>query len=250
MTECPKHPGIEAVGTCVRCGRFHCAAEARIIDGSMYCGDCAERDDVDWLGKHYRPFEGKRSGLVWFLLLVGVLLAAAALAMLVTPSSTAGERFFGASLLTWGLACAALSSGRRQARWALLGATVLSGVFFGLATDNMFSALFVTAALVAFAAMPFRDLRTRLYFRDTIARGELKTHFERYGSNPLAVTASRLAFVSLVVPGLGLLAFGLGLVALFRVDKKAVPPVGNAGTAISAMVFSVFTSAIWAANLL
>ncbi len=248
MTQCPKHPGVEAVGTCVRCGRFHCAVEARSIDGSMYCGDCAERDDVDWLGKHYRPFEGKRSGLVWVLLLVAAPLTVGAISLL--SATTGSERLLGASLLAWGLPSASLVSGHRAARWVFLGSTVVSGVLFGFATDNMITAPFVTAVLATFAVAPFRDVRTRLFFRDTIDRGDLKAHFARYGSNPLAVTASRLAFVSLVVPGLGVVSFVLGLVALFRVDKKAVPPVGNVGTAIGAMVFSLFTSFMWAVNLM
>ena len=245
MTECPKHPGVEAVGTCARCGRFHCAAEAKQLDGGVYCEECAARAEVDWLGKHYAQFEGKRSGLVWFLLLMGIPLAALGVTIAVAPSSGMPERCLGLALATWGAACISLFSGKKFARWAPMAASLVVGPFMYLATDQPVVGVLTTICFALFALMTMSDPRTRLFFRVPVARHQLERHFARYGNNPLAVTASRIAVVGLVIPGFSILAIVLAVIALSRVDKKAVPPIGNAATAIGAIVFSLFTSLIW-----
>ena len=78
MTACPTHPAAEAVGACARCGRFFCAAEERALDGQRYCGECGQRPDVDWLGAHYAPLIGKRSGFAWATGLIALGLGAVA----------------------------------------------------------------------------------------------------------------------------------------------------------------------------
>lgn len=249
MTECPKHPGAEAVGACARCGRFLCAAEAKHLEPDTYCEDCAARDEVDWLGKHYAKLAGRRSGLVWFLFVLGLPLMALGVAVLVTPSSAPRERALGGALLVWGAALAAPFSGRPLTRWAPLASTVVVGALVGVATDALFAGVLTTCGLGALAALSLTDLRTRLYFHVEVPRAELQKHYDRYGSNPLAVVASRLAFVSLVVPGLGLVAIVLAAVALGRVNRRAVPPVGNVATALGAIVFSLFTTVLWGLGL-
>lgn len=245
MTGCPKHPGAEAVGTCTRCGRFFCAAEAKRLGTGVYCEECAMRAEVDWLGKHYAQFQGRRSGLVWFLLLLGVPLSGIGVTIAVTPSSGTPERFFGLALMTWGAACISLFPGKTPVRWVpLLAAFVVGGLVY-LATQRELAAVLTASCLILFSVMTLTDLRTRLFFRVPVTRQALEQHYARYGNNPLAVAASRLAFVGLVIPGAGVLAIVLAAVALSRVNGKAVPPVGSAGTAITAIVFSLFTSLLW-----
>lgn len=245
MTECPKHPGVEAVGTCARCGRFYCAAEARQFDRHTYCDDCSARADVNWLGKYYAQFEGKRSGLVWFLLLVGIPVSGIGVTIAVTPSSGLPERFLGLAFATWGAACISVFSGKKWARRVPMAASVVVGVFMYLATDQPIVGVLTTICLALFALMTMNDLRTQLFFRVPASRPQLERHYTRYGNNPLAVASSRVALAGLVIPGLGIVAIVLAAVALSRVDKKAVPPVGSAGTAIGAIVFSLFTSLMW-----
>lgn len=244
MTECPKHAGVEAIGTCTRCGRFMCAAEAKRIDGTSFCEDCAARDEVDWLGKHYAKFERKRSGLVWFMLVIGVPLMALGVTMIISGEQWS-ERFFGLAVTTWGAACASVFSGRAVTRFAPMAAAFIVGLFVFLAFESMTAVVLTTVSLCLFALMPITDLRTKLFFGVAVSRGHLATNYARYDTNPLAVTASRLAFVSLLFPGLSLLTLVLGVVALARVNRKAVPPIGNASAAIGAIVFSLFTSALW-----
>jgi hypothetical protein len=243
VTECPKHPGIESVGTCERCGRFFCAAERLEFDGKSYCGECGARDDVDWLGKHYRKLEGTRSGFVWFLLLLGMMATAGSLGALVN-SENWKERGFFLGMLLIGLSLMSLMSGRKESRFVLLGGSVLAAVLLASATDEPWSALLTLPALVL-AGLSFTDVRTRLFFRIPVDRVALRRHFDREGSNPLAVRASRLALVGLFVPGVGLLSLVMGVMALTKVNSKAVPPVGNVSAALGAIVFSLFTSLMW-----
>ncbi|MGV3623232.1 MAG: hypothetical protein ACO1OB_20600 [Archangium sp.] len=244
MAECPKHPGVEAVGACSRCGRFFCAAEAKRIEFKTYCEECAARAEIDWLGKHYAKLEGKRSGLAWFLLVVGIGLIGFGTFTAIDASS-ASQRFFGFALLSWGIACASVFSGRPLTRWTQMAMAPVVGFFVFLSSGQEFAGVLTTCCLWLFAGMTLTDLRTRLFFRVPVERAALARHYERYGNNPLAVVASRLAFISLVVPGMSLLALVLGGIALSRVNRKAVPPVGSIGTALGAIAFSVFTSALW-----
>lgn len=83
-----------------------------------------------------------------------------------------------------------------------------------------------------------------------VPRATLHAHFKREGSNPLAVHASRLALLGLFLPGVGLLSLVMGVVAITRIDSKAVPPVGNLSAALGAIVFSLFTSLFWALSFM
>ncbi len=252
MTECPKHPGVAAVGTCARCGSYFCAAEARRIDDATYCGECAARGDVDWLGKHYAKFVGKRSALAWTVLALGVGAIALGIAMQFGASLAPGERLLAVGFIVWGAANVAIISGKPWARWLPLTAAFGVGVLVALASRefNVVAGFFVALMLSVFALSIITDVRTRLFFRVPVPRDALQKHYDRYGSNPLAITASRLAFVSLIVPGLGLATLVMGVIALTRVNAKATPPVGNVSAALGAIVFSIFTSLIWLTRFL
>ncbi len=243
MTECPAHAGVEAVGTCARCGRFYCAAEKLELEGKTYCAECGTREDLDWLGKHYRRLEGTRSGLAWFLLALGMTVAAGSLAGLI-GSENWKERGFFAGLLVMGLAAMTVMSGKTWSRLVLLGSAPVAAVFFVAGTAEPWSAALVLPTLMVSAAT-WTDVRTKLFFRIPVDRDALRKHFDREGSNPLAVSASRLALLSLFIPGLGVLSLIMGVMALTRIDAKAVPPVGNVSAALGAIGFSVFSSLIW-----
>ncbi|MFT3710474.1 MAG: hypothetical protein QM817_22855 [Archangium sp.] len=251
MTACPAHPEAEAVATCERCGRFFCAAEEITLDLHRYCGECGRRTDVDWLGHHYAPLIGKRSSFSWW---AGLFAAgSAALAIAVFVGGEPRQKSLAAGFALESIALFSFFGGERWGRFAPLAVSPLVGVGFAFAAvEDFFWPVFVVVTLVAalYGAAGITDLRSKLYFRVEVPRGALRKHFERYGNNPLAITASRLAFFSLFVPGLGVISFFLGVWALTRIDSKATPPVTNAGAAIGAMIFSVFTSLIWAASLL
>ena len=47
-----------------------------------------------------------------------------------------------------------------------------------------------------------------------------------------------------------LVSLGMGVVAITRIDSKAIPPVGNLSAALGAIIFSLFASLIWGVSLL
>lgn len=248
MVVCPTHPGAESVGTCARCGRFYCAPELVELAGQRYCGDCGVREDVDWLGHHYRRLEGTRSGLVWVLFLMGLVVGVGDLAAVLTTDEWK-ERIVGAGVLVFAVACVAMITGKVQTRIALVAASLIAALLFAVGSRNPLAAL-AAVPLLGLAGAAWTDVRTRLFQRVPVPRETLRKHYKREGSNPLAITASRLAFLSLLIPGLGLLSLVLGVMALTRIDSKAVPPVGNLSAALAAILFSVFTTAFWALNVL
>lgn len=236
------------MGTCSRCGRFHCAAEQIALDDRVYCADCGTRQDVDWLGQHYRKLEGQRSGVVWFLLLLGIGLSAASIAGLAGAENWK-ERGFLAGLLAFGLASLTPMSGKPWSRWVLLLSGPLAAIIFVSATGDGWGFMLVVP-MVGVAAMVWTDVRTRLFFRLPVPRKDLHAHFRREGSNPLAVYASRLALLGLFVPGVCVISLVMGVVALTRIDSKAIPPVGNLSAALGAIIFSTFTSLMWGVSFL
>lgn len=249
MAPCPRHPEAEAVGACDRCGRFFCAPERIGLEGKSYCGECGVRDDVDWLGKHYRRYEGKRSGGAWIMLPLGVVASAFGVAVLVAPHERAHELAAGVGFLVFGLSCVALFTGRPGTRPALFLGAVAATLGLAIAVDPV-PAFMAGLILFIIAASSWTDVATRLFYRVPVPRAELLKHFMREGNNPLAVLSSRLAFLGLFIPGVALVSLALAVLALTKVDAKQVPPVAGARIAMGAIVFSLFTLFIWAAALL
>jgi hypothetical protein len=245
MADCPVHPGEPAIGACARCGRFFCAKERILLDAKPYCGDCGARPDVDWLGHHYRALEGTRSGVAWAMGLFGLGLVLGGLTLVFTSLEHWKGAVAGFGLFLFGASAATTFVGRRALRPAMfVGAALASGAFAISAQEWV--ALVPAVILFLVAGAVWTDVRTRLFFRVPVPRAELLKHFHREGSNPLAITASRLAFFSLLIPGLSVLSLVLGVVALTKVNSKATPPVGNVSAALGAIIFSLFTTLIWA----
>lgn len=250
MASCATHPEVEAVGTCARCGQFYCAAERVEFDAQVYCGTCAVRPDVDWLGIHFRQYEGKRSGLAWSLGLLGLLVGALSIASLQAAEFDPRRLLFALGLMLLAGAGLAFFSGRPFGRFAPLAVALPAAGCFGAASGELLITSIlggILLSLVGFSALS--DLRSKLFYRVPVPRPDLRKHFDRYGNNPLAVVSSRLALGSLFIPGLSLVALGLAVFSLTRVNSKATPPVGNVGIAVGALIFSLFTSMLWGVSL-
>lgn len=248
MTACPTHPAAEAVGACARCGRFFCAAEERALDGQRYCGECGQRPDVDWLGAHYAPLIGKRSGFAWATGLIALGLGAVAAWVLSVMQRGSERTLLALGLLLFSAALFAFFSGARLGRVAPLVAAPLSGVCFGLMSSEwLLTSVASTLVLLLYGFAGWTDVRSKLFFSVPVDRPALHKHFKLYGNNPLAVTASRVAILSLFVPGVGVVALVLAVIALARVDRRATPPVTNVGTALGALLFGLLTTLFWVA---
>lgn len=246
------HPSAEAVATCERCGRFFCAAEEVPLDGKRYCGECGKRDDVDWLGAHYGPLIGKRSGFAWSAGIIALMLGAFSVLAFFSFDGPIARRL--PMVLGLGVLSAALFAFFSGVRWGRVAPLVAAPVF-GIGLGLMSSEWLLVGTLCAlvpllFGAAGWTDVRSKLFFSVEVDRPALHKHFKLYGNNPLAVVASRLAFVSLLIPGMSVLAFVLGVIALARVNRTGTPPVTNAGTAIGAMIFSLITGIAWASAFL
>lgn len=251
MANCATHPDVEAVGTCSRCGQFFCAAERIELDGAVYCGTCGVRPDVDWLGLHFRVYEGKRSGLAWTFGGLGLLLAFMGIAALVSAELDLKRAAAAGGLLLIALGLLAFFSGHRLGRFAPVALALPAAVCFGVSSGEGLPVFLATSILlVLFALAGVTDVRSKLFYRVPVPRKDLRKHFDRYGNNPLAIVASRLALASLFIPGLSLVVIVMAVVALTRVNSKATPPVGNVGAAVGAIVFALFTSLIWGASLI
>ncbi len=245
MADCPAHPGTPALGTCERCGRFFCAADRLELDGKVYCAECGARPDVDWLGAHYAPFVGRRSALAWFLGVFG--LALLCVGLLILSGGRPATHWGGIALafVTYAAACLGFFTGWRHGRRALVLGSLVGAVLIGATMSEMPGGLALAIALLIVSASAWTDVRSKLFYRLPVPRPELRKHFDRQGSNPLAILASRLALFAVLVPGLGLITLGLGVLALTRVDKRATPPVGNVSAGISAIVASLLSLALW-----
>lgn len=248
MTECPAHPGVEAIDTCTRCGRFFCTPERFELEGRAYCADCGARDDVDWLGHHYRKFEGKRSGLAWFMLLLGLGLVPVGVAIIVTPGTPWSDALIGLGVAIYGVVSIAFFSGRPAARTALAVGSVGTAAAFVIGGQD-FWGLIPAFVMLGVTGAAWTDVRSTLFYRQPVPRLKLYGHFHREGSNPLAVLASRLSLLAIFVPGLCFITLGMGVVSVTRMNSKAVPPVGNLSAAVAAIVVSLFLSAMWIAVL-
>ncbi len=248
MPECPTHPGADAVDTCTRCGRFFCLPERFQLEGRSYCGECGAREDVDWLGHRYRRLEGKRSGFAWFMLPLGLALLGGLLIVL-TPGARWQDRLIGLALVIYGAASIGFFTGKPWGRRGLVVGSLAASVALIVGVEAYWGAL-VSVPMFLLTAAAWQDVRSQLFYRQPVSRLALYAHFHREGSNPLAVSASRLSLLSFFVPGLCLVTLVMGALALSRVDMKAVPPVGNLSAALAAIVVSLLTSAIWVSALL
>lgn len=244
---CPTH-GAPAVCTCARCGVFCCADDSRLVAGKRHCLACAERPELSWLSNLRAEWTGQRDAWGWglpvlgLLELGGVVLAAGEWQEL----SPVGRVSVGLLVLQAGVHLWCFT-GHPWAR-RLLFAPAGLGVAAGVLTQSPWAGLgWGVGALLSVAV--FSDVRSRLFFGAPVTDAALRKYHGQYHDNPPALWASRLAAVGLLVPFLGPLAVVLALVGLARVDKKATPPVGNAGTAALALVGGVLETALVAAML-
>ena len=139
MTWCPSHPGAESVGTCARCGRFYCAPERIELDGKAYCADCGVREDVDWLGQHYGKLEGKRSGLAWVVLGLGLPIGVLGVVAEFNGKSDWRDRTVGLALIVYGLSSVALFTGKF--RPALLIGALIGGAILTYGVEDYWAKL-------------------------------------------------------------------------------------------------------------
>jgi hypothetical protein len=223
------------VGACTRCGTFVCGADAKTVDGALYCETCAARPDVDYLEAFRLQYWGKRDTWAWLIGLgnlvnVPVIFVFFATnqplyALLSIYSSVVSVCFWlGLPWARYGLLVGQLlGTGITLFSTGLGGAGAVGGGAGGLI------GLVITAAIL-------NDTRNQLFFKVDVPRKKLRKAWDLYSNNSIARTGFLLGLVGLLLPPLGLIGVICSVIGLRRVDPNARPPIGRKGQAIAGII--------------
>jgi hypothetical protein len=266
-TECPRHSGAPAVGTCERCGTFVCAQDVVLLANKRFCTDCSKRPDVDYLEAFRLKYWGKRDGWAWAFGIGGLVNGLAAVSILVGALSRLGDdgpkdlpgllvgAFFVGLVGANGVA---FWLGKPFARWGVALSTLFftGSTAFGIAVGGVGKAGFAEALLlfVAISIIPvaivvniFTNWRTQLFFKLEVPRPKLQAAWDLLHNNTLARQSVVAGIVGLIVPGFCLIALLIAVIAYRRVDPNAFPPIGKKGYAIAGLVFGALGTLEWVA---
>ncbi len=241
-SRCASHPEEAASGTCTRCGTFHCEQCRRVIFHKPYCGTCAQRPDINYLELFRLKLWGKRDAWAWKMALYGAGLAGYAGLM-----GVSGE--YVPALLTGACAglCVAFFLGVPWSRLALI-LTPLSFLGVCLALEQ-YPTLIPLGLIFLFALFAYGDTRSRLFFRQEVPEPRLQRLWHQRENNPLARHAASFGLGGLFFPPFAPVAVVLGVMALWRVNPDAMPPVGRKGQSITAIVLGLVTMGAWLVSL-
>ena len=78
MADCSYHPGKEAVGACINCGKMACLACRTELQGKVYCQPCADKLFVN---KKVRDQKARN------MLIVGIVLTVIAVIIILSAES-------------------------------------------------------------------------------------------------------------------------------------------------------------------
>lgn len=241
---CAHHPGRAAVGTCERCGAFHCEAESIRHGEHTYCEACGGRPEVGHLEQLRRELWGKRDGWAW------LMLASAPLHL----AFTVGMGMDG--MWNWTVLGAANTGvvvawflGVPVARHALL---LLPPLWLGgfLLKGRDLGVLVLLVPAMGLALWLHASTRVRLFFRQEVDLERLERLWDARENNPLARHALVCGLAGLVLPVAAPLAMLLGWAGLRRVDPEATPPIGKRRQALSGLVLGGLDLVGWTGFLL
>ncbi|MGA9524325.1 MAG: hypothetical protein WBV82_22915 [Myxococcaceae bacterium] len=232
---CALHPENPATGTCARCGRFVCHADSQRVELKLFCLDCAQRPEVDYLEGFRLKFWGKRDAWAWLMGVGGIINTIAAVGMVVE-----GQFVPALSLALWGAVEVAFFFRVRFARWCLPVLPLLSvaeNAVWGGPLGGEMGELYIRALIgVLFSLAIIRSTRNQLFFRIQPTPQQLRKAWNLYANNSIA----RMGFILSL---LGILAFPIGPVALLcsvlglrNVNPNAHPPIGRKGQAMTGIV--------------
>ncbi len=232
---CAAHPENPATGTCSRCGRFVCRADSRQIEQGLFCVECAQRPEVDYLEAFRLKYWGKRDSWAW---LVGIgavsnLAMAVALAvgghwvdclLMLVFCGVQGAFFFRVRLARFALptlplisvAAALAQPGEVAANVAASSVGSLFGVFISL--------------------LILQNTRNQLFFRIQPSPAKLKKAWDLYANNSVARMGFMLSLLGVLAFPLGPIALLCSILGLRNVNPNAHPPIGRKGQAITGIV--------------
>ncbi len=242
---CAVHPERGAAVTCGRCGSFACeACTVEVDDARWACVECAKLPGVDYLGHVKRAHWGRRDSYVWFIgglwTFTGGLAALQDVLVLFAQPSVA--TMIDLALVGVGLALTVsyllLRPWSRVAVFAMPIVVALRvSQFQGV---DRAGSLFAVVLIALVTAGAFFSKVNRLAFKLEVDRAGLRKIFALQAdrANKASGTGFMLAMLSLVVPGVALLALFYCVRGLRRVDPRAWPPVAGRGYAIAGIVLA------------
>ena len=243
---CARHPEAKATSTCYRCGAFVCAQDFALLDGHVFCPDCAARPEVDYLEAYRLKYWGKRDGWAWAMGLGGLLNVLAAVLLLVAALSS--EHAPGSALL----ALATLAIGANGLLFWAGFPLARVGLFVGLGLLGLLNMMTMGPAGAGSIAVPLivaasavMGTRNKLFFKQAVARTELKRAWDLFHNNTIARSATTLGVAGLLIPVFSPLAVICGVIGLKRVNPDAHPPIGNKGRAIGGIVLGALGPLLW-----
>jgi hypothetical protein len=247
---CAFHPGVEAIGTCQRCGTYYCSACSKLIGERTFCQGCLSIPGVDYLRELRERYWGKRDGWVWYNGFLGAIAALGTCAICVQKQAW-GDLPLPLFSLPISVAYFGLKPAARL--WLFAECPLALVMCIAKAAHLVPSlpelspvreaAVIWLAFLLCF--VPYLSTRNRLAFKLEVSERDL-ANLHRRVSNATATRAFVYAILALVIPLLGLLTLSLGVIALRRANNAVWPPVGGRGRAITSIVLSGIGLAGWA----
>jgi cytochrome c oxidase subunit IV len=238
VARCATHPEEAASGTCTRCGTFYCEQCRQDILGTVYCGTCAQRPDINYLELFRLKLWGRRDSWAWTIGFCGVGLAGYAGVMAVN-----GLYVPGLATAACAGVCVAFFLGMAWSRLALilapLGFAAVCVVLGHAPTLIPLGLLFLAALAV------YGNTRNQLFFRQEVPVPRLQRLWHLLEDNRLARHAMSFGLGGLFLPLFALVAIVLGVAALRRVNPDVMPPVGRKGQSIAAIVLGLVMTGVW-----
>jgi hypothetical protein len=237
---CATHPDRPAVGACARCGTFFCEPEGVRHGGETWCGACDARPELRALETLVQTLWGRRDAWAW------VMGVSVPLHISFAAAQGVDERW---GMMAFGVANALVTLayflGVRQARVGLVVLPPLWGVGL-LAIGREWELVLPLAAVpLTIAVVLYQNLRNKLFFRIPLSRAQQERLWDDVANNPTARRAFLCSVLGLYVPGASLVAIGLGVLGLRRVDPLARPPQGKRGYALAAIALGIGGIVLW-----
>ncbi len=239
---CAAHPDRPAVGACARCGTFFCEPEGVRHGEETWCAACDTRPELRALDGMVQKLWGRRDGWAWVMGASVPLHIAFAAAQAVDGEGRWGMTVVGVANA---LVTLAYFLGVRWTRVALVVLPLLWGA--GLVAMGREWGLVLPFVGLPFtiAVVLFQNLRNKLFFRIQLSREQLEKLWDDVENNPMARRAFLCGVLGLYLPGASLVALGLGMVGLRRVDPLARPPQGKRLHALAAIGLGIVGTMMW-----
>ncbi len=213
-----------------------------MLEQKLFCVECAQRPEVDYLEAFRLQYWGKRDAWSWLMGFGGVLNA-----VMVVALTIEGQYISAFSSALWSAVQVAFFFRVRTARWLLVALPLLSfaehavlGVPFevlGVLLIRVLMGVLISLAII-------RSTRNQLFFRIQATPQQLRKAWNLYANNTVARLGFGLSLLGIVFFPLGPFALGLSILGLRNVNPQAHPPIGRKRQAIAGIVLGALETLV------